>query len=149
MNRVVVQIPMTVSVIDGQDLRQLVQDVPAIRKLLMDYEQFFIAQIQQTAACNAVHDIERRMCNWLLRMHDLAGDRLNLTQEFMAQMMGVRRTSISGVAALMQKKGLIAYSRGHLHLADVDRLRAHCCECHGALRSHHDALFGRKDAVPA
>jgi CRP-like cAMP-binding protein len=149
MNRVVVQIPGTASVIDGEDLRPLVEDVPAIRKLLTDYEQFFIAQVQQTAACNACHDIERRMSNWLLRMHDLAGDRLMLTQEFMAQMMGVRRTSISGVAALMQKKGLISYSRGHLHLTDVGKLEANCCECHAALKAHHEAIFGRRNTVPA
>src|SRR5207248_500758 len=81
--------------------------VPDLRALLVKYEQFFLAQVQQTAACNAVHDIHARMCRWLLRMHDLVGTDLPLTQEFLAQMMGVRRTSVTEVAGELQRAGLV------------------------------------------
>jgi CRP-like cAMP-binding protein len=75
----------------------------ALRKLLVEYEQFFAAQVQQAVACNAVHDIHKRMCKWLLRMQRLAGNDLPLTQEFLAQMIGVQRTSVSTIAGSLQK----------------------------------------------
>src|SRR5437899_2263212 len=77
------------SMIRAVGIREVLGAVPELRGLLVKYEQFFLAQVQQTAACNAVHDIHARMCRWLLRMHDLVGTDLPLTQEFLAQMMGV------------------------------------------------------------
>jgi len=112
LNHVVTQVPGAASVISSDQLREAVDEVAELRGLIVKYEQFFLAQVQQTAACNALHDVEARTCKWFLRMHDLVGNDLPLTQEFLAQMMGVRRTSVTGVATEMQKAGMITYSRG-------------------------------------
>jgi Crp-like helix-turn-helix domain len=98
LNRVVMQVAGAVSVIDAARLCEMVEQMPSLRKLLVKYEQFFLAHVQQSVACNAVHDIHNRMCKWLLRMQCLAGDDLPLTQEFLAQMMGVQRMSVSTIA---------------------------------------------------
>ena len=81
------------------------------------------------------------MCKWLLRMYHLAGADLPLTQESLAQMMGVRRPSVSPIAAEMQRAGLISYNRGRLHLEDVDKVRERACECHDAVESHYNKIF--------
>jgi hypothetical protein len=98
LNKVVVQVPGTASVLAADRLKTLANSLPHFRAQLIKYELFFAAQAQQTSACNAVHDVHTRMCKWLLRMHELVGDDLPLTQDFLAQMMGVRRTSVTAVA---------------------------------------------------
>jgi CRP-like cAMP-binding protein len=141
LNRVVIHVPGTASIIEGGRLGEATAAVPELRALLIKYEQFFLAQVQQTAACNAMHNIHQRTCRWLLRMHDLAGVDLPLTQEFLAQMMGVRRTSVTEIAGELQKAGLITYRRGHVHINTIERIRQHACECHETLRLHHARLF--------
>lgn len=84
-------------------LRLAAQENPKLRDMMMRYEQFFLAQVQQTAACNAAHPVGARPCKWLLRMQRLAGDDLNLTQEFLAQMMGVQRAGVNAIAQELQK----------------------------------------------
>jgi CRP-like cAMP-binding protein len=142
VNRVVTQVAGAASVIDSDRLREAAEAIPALRRVLIDHEQYFLAQVQQTAACNASHDVEARMCKWFLRMHDLAGSELPLTQEFLSQMMGVRRTSVTGVATVMQRDGLISYSRGRVHLLDLAQLRQRCCECYATLQTHRAVLLG-------
>lgn len=88
LNHVVMQVPGDVSIISSDLLREAADAIPTLRGLLVKYDQFFLAQVQQTAACNALHTVQARTCKWLLRMHDLAGPDLPLTQEFLAQMMG-------------------------------------------------------------
>jgi CRP-like cAMP-binding protein len=141
LNRIVVQIAATASIIEGGRLKEAIDTIPALRALLIKHEQFFLAQVQQTAACNAVHNVHTRTCRWLLRMYDLAGADLPLTQEFLAQMMGVRRTSVTQVAGELQKSGLITYSRGHVHLNAIQRIQEQACECYETLRLHHERLF--------
>jgi CRP-like cAMP-binding protein len=141
LNHVVIQIAGVASVISSDRIREIANELPAFRGLLVKYEQFFLSQVQQTAACNAVHDVQARTCKWLLRMHDLAGPDLELTQEFLAQMMGVRRTSVTQVAGHLQKAGMITYSRGRIHIADIDQVRAWACECDGDIRSHYRRIF--------
>jgi len=141
LNHVVIQVSGVASVISSDRIREIANELPAFRGLLVKYEQFFLSQVQQTAACNAVHDVQARTCKWLLRMHDLAGPDLELTQEFLAQMMGVRRTSVTQVAGHLQKAGMITYSRGRIHIADIDQVRAWACECDGDIRSHYRRIF--------
>jgi len=141
LNHVAVQVGGGASVIASDRLRELIDTLPLLRGLLVKYEQFFLAQVQQTAACNALHTIQARTCKWLLRMHDLVGDDIPLTQEFLAQMMGVRRTSVTGVASELAKAGMIAYSRGRVRIVDVDLIRQWACECDGDVRSHYRRLF--------
>jgi CRP-like cAMP-binding protein len=112
------------------------------RHMLFAQERFLKAQAQQTAACNAKHPIMRRLCTWLLRTRDIVGsDELLLTQEYMAQMLGVQRASVSMFASQLQQKGYIQYRRGRVHIADPAGLASEACECHKDIRQHHGALF--------
>jgi CRP-like cAMP-binding protein len=106
LNKAIVQLSGVASVIDVDRFRDIADKFKALRTLLIRHEQVLFAQSQQSAACNASHSVEARMCRWLLFMRDLAGgDDLTLTQEFLAQMMGVRRPSVSLVANTLQKAG--------------------------------------------
>lgn len=148
LNHVVMQVPGDVSVISSDVLRAAADAIPAFRGMLVKYDQFFLAQVQQTAACNALHTVQARTCKWLLRMHDLAGNDLPLTQEFLAQMMGVRRTSVTEVAGELQKAGMITYSRGRIRLLDLDMINQRACECEGDVRSHYRRIFHSNEADP-
>jgi len=99
------------------------------------------ASARHQAVCNATHSVEARMCRWLLRMYDLTGPELPLTQEFLAQMMGVRRTSVSLVASGLQDAGVIAYRRGHVRVANVEKLKKMACECYEAVNTHYKKIF--------
>lgn len=148
LNHVVMQVPGDVSVISSDVLRAAADAIPTFRGMLVKYDQFFLAQVQQTAACNALHTVQARTCKWLLRMHDLAGNDLPLTQEFLAQMMGVRRTSVTEVAGELQKAGMITYSRGRIRLLDLDMINQRACECEGDVRSHYRRIFHSNEADP-
>ena len=129
--------------LDVDAARRLVQDNQAFRTLIVRHEQFLLAQSQQSAACNAVHNLEQRLSRWLLRVRDVTGsDTFRLTQDFMSEMLGVRRTSISLVAGKFQQSGWISYVRGQVRLDRPDALEHCTCECHGAVRNHYDALIG-------
>lgn len=146
LNHVVMQVPGDVSIISSDLLREAADAIPTFRGLLVKYDQFFLAQVQQTAACNALHTVQARTCKWLLRMHDLAGPDLPLTQEFLAQMMGVRRTSVTEVAGDLQKAGMITYSRGRIRLLDLDMINQRACECESDVRSHYRRIFHSNEA---
>jgi CRP-like cAMP-binding protein len=146
LNHVVMQVPGTASVISSDDIRKITDELPVFRGLLVKYEQFFLAQVQQTAACNALHAVQARTCKWLLRMYELVGIDLPLTQEFLAQMMGVRRTTVTEIAGELQKAGLISYSRGRIHIKDVDLIRQWACECDSDVRSHYRRIFHSNEA---
>lgn len=141
LNVVNVQIPGEASVVDADRFRQLALEHPPLRMLVMAYEQFFLAQAQQTCACNAVHKVQARICKWLLRMQRLAGDELLLTQEFLAEMMGVRRTSVTEVAVGLQAAGMITYKRGRIHIIDLAKIRIAACECDDAVNEHYERVF--------
>jgi CRP-like cAMP-binding protein len=141
LNHVVVQLAGAASLMGSDRLREQADAIPAFRAVLSKYDQFFLSQVQQHVACNAVHSVQARTCKWLLRMHELAGADLPLTQEFLAQMMGVRRTSVTEVAGELQRAGMISYNRGHLHIDNVDQIRQWACECDGDIRSHYRRMF--------
>jgi CRP-like cAMP-binding protein len=110
---------------------------------LIRHEQTVYAQAQQSTACMAAHDVEARLRRWLLRARDLSGsDTLLFTQEFLAEMLGVRRTSLTTVAHTLQRAGMIKYARGRIQILDVDSLRETACECYEAINSHYPALLG-------
>jgi CRP-like cAMP-binding protein len=111
----------------------------------MRHEQVLFAQAQQSAACNASHAVEARLARWLLRSRDLSGGAtLDLTQEFLGQMLGVQRTSVSLVAHTLQKAGLITYRRGRIKITDLKGLRETACECYAAVKTHYDRLLNGK-----
>ena len=142
LHKVVVQVPSMASVVSAGHLKAVAQSSPDFLALLIKYEQFFLGQVQQTTACNAIHTVEQRMCKWLMRMYDLVGIELPLTQEFMAQMMGVQRTSVSGVAKQLQLDGLISYHRGKVSILDINLVQHRACECHRTIRELDAAEFG-------
>jgi biotin operon repressor len=146
LNQVVMQVAGAASVISSDHLRAAAGELPSFRGLLIKYDQFFLAQVQQTAACNALHSIKARTCKWLLRMQLLTGDDLPLTQEFLAQMMGVRRTSVTEVALQLQSSGMITYSRGHIQIKDLEQIRQTACECDADVRSHYRRMFQSNEA---
>ena len=138
----IVQLAGRASAIDVDLLRNVADEFQFFRSLLIRHEQVLLAHSQQSAACNATHSVEARMCRWLLRIRDLAdGDDLVLAQEFLAQMLGVRRTSVSVVASSLQAAGLIKYSRGHIRILDIRGLKASSCECYAKVKAHYRRLI--------
>jgi CRP-like cAMP-binding protein len=144
LNHVVTQVAGTASLISSNRIREQAEALPAFRAALVKYDHFFLAQVQQNVACNAVHSVQARTCKWLLRMHELAGADLPITQEFLAKMMGVRRTSVTPVAAELQKAGMISYNRGRLRIINLEQIRQRACECDEDVRSHYRRIFTLK-----
>jgi CRP-like cAMP-binding protein len=142
VNKILVQVSGTASVIDRDPLREIVERNPRIRSVLAAHEQFLVADIQQTAACNARHSVEARAAKWILRMRDLVGDDLPLTQDYLASMIGVRRSSVTDIAGAMQTAGAISYARGRLHVTNPEALGRMTCECHRAVRKNYLSLLG-------
>ena len=142
LNKGIVQIAGTAGALDVDQLRQLADQFKPFRSLLIRHEQVVLAQSQQSAACNASHRVGARMCRWLLHMRDLAdSDDLMLTQQFLAQMLGVTRPSVSIVASPLQKAGLIKYKRGRIQVLDVKGLKKDACECYGTVKAHYRRLL--------
>lgn len=138
----IVQVAGKATSISADALRNLANDFEALRSVLIRHEQVLLAQAQQSAGCNASHTVEARMCRWLLRIRDLTGsDQMNLTQDFLSQMLGVRRTSVSVVAGTLQSAGFIKYSRGNIKLINVAELEQAACECYETVRGHYDRLL--------
>jgi CRP-like cAMP-binding protein len=132
--RVVVQMPITVSKIPSSQFRKAATGSEAIRNICIQYNEVLLSQARVTAACNALHLIEARFCRWLLQSADRAGsETVNLTQEFLAEMLGVRRTSVTEVASKMQNAGVITYSRGVIKILNRPALAKISCECYQTL----------------
>ena len=111
--------------------------------LVQRYTQAMINQISQSTVCNHRHSVEKRMCRWLLMSHDRVGaDEFPLTQEFLAQMLGVRRPTVTAAAAKLQKAGLITYHRGQITIVDRKGLEAASCECYRVVSEETDRLLG-------
>ena len=112
-------------------------------RLVQRYTQAMINQISQSTVCNHRHSVEKRMCRWLLMSHDRVGvDEFPLTQEFLAQMLGVRRPTVTAVAGILQKAGLITYHRGRMTILDRKGLEAASCECYEVVAKELDRLLG-------
>jgi len=111
--------------------------------LLLRYTQALITQISQTAVCNRLHSVEQRLCRWLLMTHDLAqSDELQMTHEFISNMLGVRREGVTMAARRLQEMGMISYVRGHIQILDRKQLLAHVCECYKVVKDEHSRLLG-------
>ena len=137
-----VQAPTDCLVADAGDVVELFRRAGDFHDLLMRYVYAVIRQISQTCVCNHYHTIEARLCRWLAVMSERSADRhLELTQEFLAHMLGVQRTSIGLIANSMQRDGIIKYSRGKIEITDVDRLKASACECYVIVEKEYDSLF--------
>lgn len=113
------------------------------QRLLLRYTQALMTQMSQTAVCNRLHTIEQQLCRWLLLSHDrLNSDELVMTQELIANMLGVRREGVTLAAHRLQENGLISYARGHIHILDRRGLEATVCECYQVVKDEYDRLLG-------
>ncbi|MGP9810377.1 Crp/Fnr family transcriptional regulator [Rhodopseudomonas sp. NSM] len=113
-----------------------------VRNLFVSYSETLLSQVQQTVACNAMHTTEERMCRWLLMMHDRAeGEALPYTHEFLSQILGVNRKSVTLAAQSMQSAGLISYHRGMIQVVDRAGLELASCECYAIVKQRFDAFL--------
>jgi len=143
MSTAFAQLPGTGWVLKASDVAELAERPLDVRRLMFRNEQYLLAQAQQTAACNAKHRIPHRLATWILRAWHASGENeFILTQEYLAQMLGVQRASVSMFAGALQEKGLIFYRRGRVRIIDRGGLEAEACECHDALQRRHAHLFG-------
>jgi CRP-like cAMP-binding protein len=143
LNRAVVQVAGVASVVDVGTFRGLAQQSHTFHATMARHRQFILAQAQQSAACNAAHTLEARLARWLLRCRDLLGsDDIPLTQEFLAEMLGARRTSVTLVASALKQAGFIRYRRGHISVIDVEGLRDSACECYKTNKAQGKRLIG-------
>lgn len=143
LNRAIVQVAGSASVLDVNVFCDLADRNAVFRAKIGRHEQFVLAQAQQSAACNAAHPLEARLSRWLLRCRDLLlSDDIPLTHEFLGEMLGVQRTSVSIVTNALQRAGLMRYRRGHIRVLDLESLRDSSCECYDTLKSHSDRLLG-------
>src|SRR3954447_14523215 len=140
--RAVVQVPGFALRVELQALEAAKARSPHVRELFARYADALLAQVMQSVACNAFHPIEARCCRWLLTAQDRAGgEDIPLTQEYLAEMLGVQRTTVSAVARGLQEQGLIGYRRGTIRMLDREAVEARSCECYGTVKRHfHEVL---------
>ena len=137
------QIPGQAVRVKAQIIKEAFDAGGALRHILHRYIHTTIVVGSQTAACNRLHQIEVRLCRWLLMSSDGVGsEKLTLTQDFLATMLGVRRAGVSEAASQLQGKGLIRYQRGRIQILDRKRLETVACECYGVVRAEYERLFG-------
>jgi CRP-like cAMP-binding protein len=134
-SRAVVQIPGRAVRIASAQFHRAVRESERMRDSIVRYRELRMAQTQQSAACNALHGAESRLSRWLLQASDVIGaDVVPLTQEFLSQMVGVRRTTVTAIAHSLQETGMIHYTRGRIEISDREKLESCACECYEVLR---------------
>ena len=113
----------------------------SFEQILQRYSQVFFNQVAQSTACNRLHEVHQRLCRWLLMCHDrVGGPEINLTQEFLAQMLGVRRSSVNTAASALQKLGLIRYRRGLIQILNRPAIEAKSCECYAVVLADYERM---------
>jgi CRP-like cAMP-binding protein len=125
------------------DFLELIREFEALERLLHRYSQFVFETVSQSAACNRLHVIEQRAARWLLMSEDRVGrNRFDLTQEFLAMMLGVRRPGVTVAMGVLEKAGLIAHGRGNITVVDRVGLEKVACECYRTIKDRQAQLFG-------
>jgi CRP-like cAMP-binding protein len=140
--RYIVQLSGTASRIDLGMMHEAMATRPAVQRLVLSFTEALMAETLQAVACNAVHNVEARCCRWILMSQDRAGQPdLPLTQEFLAEMLGVQRSTVSDVARSIQDKGLIRLGRGIITVTNRPGLEAAACECYQIIRQKFEQLL--------
>jgi CRP-like cAMP-binding protein len=140
-NRTFIQLPGTGFSLKAKTLFQLAESSSHLRSCLQRATQAYLAQTAQTAACNRVHELEERLARWLVMCSDrLQSDHIPITHEFLAMMLGTRRSSVSIAAGILHKSGLIAYSRGSVLIKDRGNLVRAACECYQSVHQLYERL---------
>jgi CRP-like cAMP-binding protein len=148
LNQAIGQVEGSGVAVEVSVIKRLVRESETLRSAFARHEQMASAQVQQVGACNALHELEERLSRWLLQTRDLiCRDTLPLTQEFLSEMLGVQRSSVTLVARSLQDAGLINYRRGHIHVLDVEGLQDSCCECYATINRHFHRLIGWEPGV--
>ncbi len=141
--RVIAQVPGHGWRLAADDFRQLVDERPVVRRLMLRYSQYYTDQVSQTAACNQLHTVEERCARWLLMTHDrVDGDAFELTHEFLAIMLGVRRAGVTVAMGTLQAAGFVRYMRGRVRILDRARLEEASCGCYHITRGAYARLLG-------
>jgi len=126
----------------GQLLKEEFHRNGGMQLLLLRYTQALLTQMAQTAVCNRHHSVDQQLCRWLLLSLDrLTSNKLNMTQELIANMLGVRREGVTDAAGKLQKLGVIQYARGRITVLDRPKLEKLCCECYGVVKKETDRLL--------
>ena len=148
VGRAIVQLPGTGAWLSACQFHAAANRSQGIRDLIVRYNDLLLAQVQQSVVCNALHTMEGRLCRWLLQAHDcMDGNAIPLTQEFLGQVLGVRRTTVTIAAQLLQSSGLIQYRRGLTQIVDRPQLEELSCECYAVVRRHTDKIFPPSDGA--
>jgi CRP-like cAMP-binding protein len=125
-----------------QDFRRCVDAAPEMSRVLHRYSQFVFETVAQSAACNRLHVIEKRCARWILMTHDrVHKDEFNLTQEFLAQMLAVRRPGVTVAIGILENRGLIGHGRGTIRVLDRGGLEAAACECYATVKKREAMLL--------
>jgi CRP-like cAMP-binding protein len=137
-----VQAPGEVVSMEAGAFRAELQRQGALASLVERYTQAFFSQVSQQVACNGLHSVEQRCARWLLLTHDRVGaDEFPMTHEFLAQMLGVRRASVTVTAGILQRAGFVEFRRGRVTVVDREGLEGAACECYGVTREVYDRLL--------
>lgn len=135
------QVPGLAAQLPAGQLAAVLADDGALHGLLNRFTQATMVQIAQNVVCNATHSLVQRMARWLLTTHDRVGrDEFALTQQFLSQMLGARRPTVSEIAGKLQSQGMIQYSRGNLTVTDRHSLEQSSCSCYGIVRAEFDKM---------
>jgi CRP-like cAMP-binding protein len=142
LSRAIVQTPVRTARMSAAALHEAWEKSPAIKQLVDRHSEALFGHAIQSVACNALHSVEARFCRWLLTCHDrISSDTVALTQEFLADMLGVQRTTVTAVARTLQEKGVIRYRRGVVDIMDRAGLEALTCECYGVIHRTYERLL--------
>ncbi|HUQ30943.1 MAG TPA: Crp/Fnr family transcriptional regulator [Pyrinomonadaceae bacterium] len=142
-NRAIVQGSGQAYVMSASTMNNEFKRGGAFQLSLLRYTQALITQISQTAVCNRLHTTEQRLCRWLLMTHDRAHkDDLQMTHEFISNMLGIQREAVSLTAHRLQEYGAISYKRGHIKILDRQAMENCSCECYAVVKAEHDRLLG-------
>jgi CRP-like cAMP-binding protein len=137
-----VQVPGEVVSMESAAFRAELERQGALASLVERYTRAFFSQVSQQVACNGLHSVEQRCARWLLLTHDRVGtDEFPMTHEFLSQMLGVRRASVTVTAGILQKAGFVEFSRGRVAVVDRAGLESAACECYGVTREVYDRLL--------
>lgn len=136
ISRSVVQVPGYASWLSIRDLDEALEQFECVRRAMLHYAQSLINQLMETVACNSLHSAEKRVTRWLLHAHDrVEGNVVQVTQQAIANALGMRRATINEACSNLQQAGTISYSRGVVNIADRQALEEHVCQCYGRIRS--------------
>jgi len=148
-SRAIMQVPGEALRLKATELERALPRTPMLHKLLLRYTMALLNQIAQSTSCNRLHEVQERCARWLLQTHDrVEGDSFPITHEFLSQMLGVHRPSVSVAAGMLQKAGLIEYTRGQVTIVDRKGLEAASCRCYRIITDEYVRLLEEPEALP-